>query len=84
MPYNGQPSAAQLTWLRGVLAKAGEAGERVIVAAHQPIYPNATNLSNLPFNYEDIVAVLHAFPGVVVTWIAGASTHGAGHTFLDG
>ena len=72
VPYNGQPSDEQLRWLRRVLAGSAAAGERVIVAAHQPVYPNATNLSNLPFNFQEILAVLHAFPGVVVTWLAGA------------
>lgn len=71
VPYNGQPSDEQLRWLRRVLAGSAAAGERVIVAAHQPVYPNATNLSNLPFNFQEILAVLHAFPGVVVTWLAG-------------
>eukprot|EP00242_Pyramimonas_sp_CCMP2087_P008312 CAMPEP_0198207660 /NCGR_PEP_ID=MMETSP1445-20131203/11098_1 /TAXON_ID=36898 /ORGANISM="Pyramimonas sp., Strain CCMP2087" /LENGTH=382 /DNA_ID=CAMNT_0043880775 /DNA_START=197 /DNA_END=1348 /DNA_ORIENTATION=- len=83
VPYNGQFSATQLQWLRGVLGGAATAGERVIIACHQPCYPAATNDCNLPFNYDLCLNILHEFKGVVVAWIAGHD-HDGGYAVDEG
>jgi len=72
VPYNGQFSDTQLQWLRQVLEGASTRGERVLIACHQPCYPQCTNDCNLPFNYDKCLRILHSFPGVVVAWLAGA------------
>eukprot|EP00241_Pyramimonas_parkeae_P004787 CAMPEP_0114257010 /NCGR_PEP_ID=MMETSP0058-20121206/18484_1 /TAXON_ID=36894 /ORGANISM="Pyramimonas parkeae, CCMP726" /LENGTH=350 /DNA_ID=CAMNT_0001371667 /DNA_START=417 /DNA_END=1469 /DNA_ORIENTATION=- len=71
VPYNGQFSTTQLQWFAEVLQSASDNKERVIVACHQPCYIGCTNFSNLPFNYEETLKLVHSFPGVVVAWIAG-------------
>uniref|UniRef100_A0A7S0WLK8 Calcineurin-like phosphoesterase domain-containing protein n=1 Tax=Pyramimonas obovata TaxID=1411642 RepID=A0A7S0WLK8_9CHLO len=82
VPYNGQFSDTQLQWLRQVLEGASTRGERVLIACHQPCYPQCTNDCNLPFNYDKCLRILHSFPGVVVAWLAGHD-HDGGYAMDD-
>ncbi|WP_284038013.1 hypothetical protein [Neobacillus sp. 114] len=37
--WNGGVRKEQLTWLRGVLQKAAQSQEKVVVFSHMPVYP---------------------------------------------
>jgi manganese-dependent ADP-ribose/CDP-alcohol diphosphatase len=60
--WNGGVSEEQLTWLRGVLDKAAQANEKVIVFSHMPVYP--ANEHNV-WNDEAVIAELEAAGNVV-------------------
>ncbi|PMC35703.1 phosphatase [Bacillus sp. UMB0899] len=60
--WNGGVSEEQLTWLRGVLKKAAQRQEKVVVLAHMPVYPE--NNHNV-WNDEAVIAELEAAGNVV-------------------
>lgn len=60
--WNGGLSAPQLEWLRGTLDAAAEAGERVVLFAHFPVYPKDPH--NL-WNDEAVVRLLETYDHVV-------------------
>ena len=60
--WNGGISNEQLTWLRGVLDKAAQAQEKVIVFSHMPVYPE--NEHNV-WNDEAVIQELEAAGNVV-------------------
>mgnify|MGYP006078084809 CR=1 FL=1 len=66
--WNGAISAAQLAWLKGELAAAKRAGEKVIISCHYPILPD--NSHNL-WNDREVLAVIDQFPGIVAAWFNG-------------
>ncbi|CAK0889239.1 unnamed protein product [Prorocentrum cordatum] len=43
VPYNGAASQEQISWLRGALKAACEAGRSVLIFTHVPLYQPATN-----------------------------------------
>ena len=49
--YNGQPSAAQMAWLRQQLAEAQASGERVVVFGHNPVHPFTCKPDGLAWNH---------------------------------
>jgi len=60
--WNGGVSEEQLTWLRGVLEKASQRQEKVVVLSHMPVYPE--NNHNV-WNDEAVIAELEAAGNVV-------------------
>lgn len=68
--WNGAVGAEQLRWLRDTLARACAAGERVIVASHFPVLPEAAKRSMVLWNHEEVLEVLEASP-CVVAYLAG-------------
>jgi len=60
--WNGGVSEEQLTWLRGVLKKAAQSQEKVVVLSHMPVYPE--NNHNV-WNDEAVIAELEAAGNVV-------------------
>lgn len=60
-PWNGGLGVEQLSWLDRTLAEADEAGERVILFCHFPVYPE--NVHNL-WNDDEVLAILDAHPSV--------------------
>lgn len=60
--WNGGVSEEQLTWLRGVLEKAAQSQEKVVVLSHMPVYPE--NNHNV-WNDEAVIAELEAAGNVV-------------------
>ncbi len=60
--WNGGVSEDQLTWLRGVLEKAAQRQEKVVVLSHMPVYPE--NNHNV-WNDEAVIAELEAAGNVV-------------------
>jgi manganese-dependent ADP-ribose/CDP-alcohol diphosphatase len=77
--WNGGVSEEQLTWLRGVLKKAAQSHEKVVVFSHMPVYPaNAHNV----WNSESVIAELEA-SGNVVAYINGHN-HAGNYGFKNG
>lgn len=60
--WNVGVSEEQLTWLRGVLKKAAQRQEKVVVLAHMPVYPE--NNHNV-WNDEAVITELEAAGNVV-------------------
>jgi manganese-dependent ADP-ribose/CDP-alcohol diphosphatase len=72
-PWNGGVGPAQLAWLERECAAAGEAGQKVIVFAHHPVFPDGDhNVWNAPA----VLAVLDRHPHVVA-WLNGHNHAGA-------
>ena len=60
--WNGGVSDEQLTWLRGVLDKAAQTNEKVVVLSHMPVYP--ANEHNV-WNDDAVIQELEAAGNVV-------------------
>lgn len=60
--WNGGISNEQLTWLRGVLDKAAQTNEKVVVFSHMPVYPK--NNHNV-WNDDEVIKELEAAGNVV-------------------
>lgn len=65
--WNGSLSDAQLAWLEERMNAARDAGERVIVLCHYPVYP--ANEHNL-WDSETLVALLTGYPNFAA-WFNG-------------
>jgi predicted MPP superfamily phosphohydrolase len=77
--WNGGVSEEQLNWLRGVLKKAAQSHEKVVVFSHMPVYP--ANQHNV-WNSEAVIAELEA-AGNVVAYINGHN-HAGNYGFKNG
>ncbi|KAI3431396.1 hypothetical protein D9Q98_004449 [Chlorella vulgaris] len=71
--FGGGISAHQLTWLRGELAAAAAARQRVIVACHLVFYPGTAPNTCLLWNYEEVLQILQQHAGTVVGTLSGHS-----------
>lgn len=60
--WNGGVGSDQMTWLRGVFSDAAQKGEKVVVFAHMPIYPE--NMHNA-WNDDALVQEMEAAGNVV-------------------
>jgi manganese-dependent ADP-ribose/CDP-alcohol diphosphatase len=70
VPYNGGVSDSQLTWLQQTIHSSNIKNEKVIIFSHQPVFsPDRPN--SLIWNAEQVLALLHSYPGTVVMWLAG-------------
>ena len=82
VPFNGGLGEGQLAWLRGSLAAAQAAGQRVAVFSHVPFNPSSTCLyeetvwSTLLFNYEEALAALAPYAGSTVAAVFCGHNHG--------
>ncbi|KAL9833469.1 manganese-dependent ADP-ribose/CDP-alcohol diphosphatase [Geothlypis trichas] len=89
--FNGGFSQAQLDWFDEVLKFSDENQEKVIVMAHVPIHPCASNGVCLAWNYEAALSVIHTHRCVVCV-LAGhlhdgaycQDLHGVHHLTLEG
>jgi arylsulfatase A-like enzyme/predicted phosphodiesterase len=79
--YCGGMGQAQIKWMLSRIAMARDAGERVILFNHFPIYP-AGRGHNL-WNDTELLEVLKPFRGTVAAWINGHN-HGGAHAERDG
>lgn len=71
--WNGAVGPAQLAWFERECGAARAAGQRVIVLAHHPVYPD--NEHNL-WNAAEVLQVLDRHPHVVA-WLNGHNHAGA-------
>jgi manganese-dependent ADP-ribose/CDP-alcohol diphosphatase len=82
--FGGGVGDAQLAWLEAELAAAAAAGDRVIVAVHQPLHPDTCPPVCLLWNYDAVMAVLSRHgPSVVAATLAGHA-HRDGAAVCDG
>lgn len=70
--WNGGIGPAQLAWFERTCAEARAAGQRVIVLAHQPVYPE--NQHNI-WNDAEVLAAIDRQPNVVA-WLNGHNHDG--------
>lgn len=75
--YNGGFSQEQLNWLNEVLTFSDKNQEKVVIASHIPIYPEASDTVCLAWNYQDALAVIRSHK-CVVCYISG-HTHDGGY-----
>ncbi len=66
-PWNGAIGTTQLAWLDRTCAEARAAGQKVIIFAHHPVFPD--NEHNL-WNAADVLTTLDRHPHVVA-WLNG-------------
>mmetsp|Transcript_22986 Transcript_22986/g.66597 ORF Transcript_22986/g.66597 Transcript_22986/m.66597 type:complete len:401 (-) Transcript_22986:754-1956(-) len=71
VPCNGAVSKTQLRWLDNALRLAAEAGRKVLVFSHIPLYSGAAKHKTLLWNAEDVLQVLYWHSGTVVAVFAG-------------
>lgn len=80
--WNGGIGAAQLAWLRGELARAAAARERVLVFCHFPIVAEASTPAHLLWNHDAVREAIAASPAVAA-WFNGHD-HAGGYALRDG
>lgn len=80
--WNGGITQRQLAWLRGELAAAEAAGERVIVASHHQVGRGGARDTHLAWNHREIAAELLASPAFRLA-LAGHD-HLGGYSCIDG
>jgi manganese-dependent ADP-ribose/CDP-alcohol diphosphatase len=61
--WNGGLSTQQITWLQKTLEKADEAGEKVILFCHFPVFPQP-DMHNL-WNDSELINILESYKNVV-------------------
>ncbi|CAN0351374.1 unnamed protein product, partial [Discosporangium mesarthrocarpum] len=79
--FNGAIGAEQVAWMRGQLAEAGKAGQRVMAFGHVPLHPNVSLPECLLWNYEEVLSVLHEFDCVAA--VITGHQHRAGYHVDD-
>ncbi len=79
--YCGGMGEAQIKWMLSRIASARDAGQRVILFNHFPIFP-AGRGHNL-WNDSQLLETLKPYAGTVVAWINGHN-HAGGHGERDG
>jgi 3',5'-cyclic AMP phosphodiesterase CpdA len=72
-PWNGAIGAAQLAWLDRLCREAREQRLKVMVLAHHPLLPAATDLL---WNAGEVLALIGRHPQVVA-WLNGHNHRGA-------
>lgn len=77
--WNGGLGAEQLAWLEDTLEAAAEAGEKVMLFGHFPVYPSGTH--NL-WNDEEVVALLDQQPHAVAYF--NGHNHGGNYATREG
>lgn len=82
-PFGGAIGSAQLQWLDDTLKRSSDAGERCIIFSHLPVYRECTYyVECCMFNCDEVLAVLHRYPGTVVAYFAGHD-HTGGYAIDD-
>jgi manganese-dependent ADP-ribose/CDP-alcohol diphosphatase len=62
--WDGAVGDEQRAWLRGVLRKAQQAGERAILFCHHPALRESSTPAHLLWDHEEVVKVVDEFPNV--------------------
>ncbi|XP_075435728.1 manganese-dependent ADP-ribose/CDP-alcohol diphosphatase isoform X4 [Ascaphus truei] len=89
--FNGGFSRDQLSWLNGVLTFSDEHNEKVVVAGHVPVHPEAKRSNCLAWNYKEMLDLIQSH-SCVVCYIAGhdhsggycRDAHGIHHVTMEG
>ncbi|XP_042440479.1 manganese-dependent ADP-ribose/CDP-alcohol diphosphatase-like [Zingiber officinale] len=88
--FNGAVGKDQLRWLDDVLRESTKKKQKVIVCCHLPLYPEAASALALPWNYEDVLTLIHRY-GCVKACLSGhdhkggyaVDSHGIHHRVLE-
>jgi manganese-dependent ADP-ribose/CDP-alcohol diphosphatase len=72
MDWNGAASKSQMEWLRRELIRSDEAGEKVFLICHFPVWPEGTH--NL-LNWSEVLEVLSGYDHIVA-WFNGHNHDG--------
>ncbi|XP_038633396.1 manganese-dependent ADP-ribose/CDP-alcohol diphosphatase isoform X1 [Scyliorhinus canicula] len=80
LAFNGGFSQEQLEWLNKILTFSDNNQEKVAIIGHLPVHPNSADPMCIPWNYDEILSVLHAHTSIVC-FIAGHD-HDGGY-YLD-
>ena len=72
-PWNGAIGAAQLAWFERECVAARAAGQKVIVLAHHPVFPDNDHNA---WNAAEVLQVIDRHPHLVA-WINGHNHAGA-------
>ena len=80
--WNGGVGQGQLEWLRGALARATAAHERVIAFCHFPVLAEASTTAHLLWNHDALREILEASPAVA-GWFNGHD-HNGGYAVRNG
>jgi len=80
--YNGALGASQYAWLKNQLNEAAQAGSKVAIFCHQPVYLGASTQAHLLWDSPDILKLLHQYP-VVKAWVNGHD-HAGGYAWHQG
>ncbi|XP_042435128.1 manganese-dependent ADP-ribose/CDP-alcohol diphosphatase-like [Zingiber officinale] len=88
--FNGALGKDQLRWLDDVLRESTKKKQKVIVCCHLPLYPEAASALALPWNYEDVLTLIHRY-GCVKACLSGhdhkggyaVDSHGIHHRVLE-
>jgi manganese-dependent ADP-ribose/CDP-alcohol diphosphatase len=67
VPFNGGFGGAQRAWLRGALAAARAARERVVVLSHVALHPAACDGTTMAWDYDAVLGLLAEVSVMCVT-----------------
>ncbi|ONK80773.1 uncharacterized protein A4U43_C01F21570 [Asparagus officinalis] len=59
--FNGAFGRKQLQWLNRILLDSTEKNQKVIICCHQPLDPSAATPEALPWNYEEVMEIIHRY-----------------------
>lgn len=75
--YNGAVDSVQLQWLQGVLEKASDSEEDVIIFTHIPVHPRSCPWNCLLWNYQQVLDTI--FASSCVRAVFSGHAHGDGY-----
>lgn len=88
--FNGAVGKEQLDWFDGILQKATEMREKVVVCCHVPLDPVASSMDALLWNYDEVMGIIHKYNCVKVCFAGHAhrggysvDSHGVHHRVLE-
>ena len=73
--WNGAVGEQQFAWMRGVLDRASQANERVILFSHFPVLRESSTPAHLLWNHEEVVGLIQRQPSVA-GWFNGHDHQG--------
>ena len=82
MPWGGGVSETQVGWLRGVLADAERANERVIVASHCALSRTSARPGMFAWNADEVSEILERSPAVALCLAGHDHAGGYGRTLV--
>jgi manganese-dependent ADP-ribose/CDP-alcohol diphosphatase len=78
VPFNGALGKEQLEWIRAELGDARKYQERVVLASHVILHPDACDGSTMVWDYEEALRILSEYDNVVAV-ICGHDHNGGYH-----
>ena len=76
VPFNGGLSDRQFLWFENVLSLSSKVSERCFVFCHMPCDPLCCRTSGLMWSSEEVLRIMHKYPGTVAAFVAGHDHNG--------